>query len=307
MKKFLNKWLPVIIICAIIVVIVAIVAAATAAASDEDRLEYELSSDGSYYIVTKMKDSYGDGWFCKETLTVPSTHDGLPVKEISQIKTSGIKEIIISDGIETIGTTAFTSSAALTTVVLPDSVTTIGKNAFMNCYNLSTINLPKNLTTIESGAFEKCEKLSSMTIDTNKYEFSDGILYEKKSTSKDIICIAHAVGDLTLTDGLTEIKSKAFQEFRSLTSIVIPDGVTSIGNQAFASCAELTNITIPKSVVKIGKQAFNNCKQLTTINYSGTMEEWNIIEKGTQWSKTNASGSVLTIICSDGTVNIELN
>jgi hypothetical protein len=44
-------------------------------------------------------------------------------------------------------------------------------------------------------------------------------------------------------------------------------------------------VTISKSVVSIGAGAFYECENLININYCGTIEEWNAIEKGYGWYK----------------------
>ena len=60
-----------------------------------------------------------------------------------------------------------------------------------------------------------------------------------------------------------EIKPKAFENRKSLTSYVIPDGV--IGERAFARCINLTSVVIPDSVTSIGKDAFSGCSGLKSI------------------------------------------
>ncbi len=62
---------------------------------------------------------------------------------------------------------------------------------------------------------------------------------------------------VTLSDGLTEIQSYAFQG-SSLTSITLPNTLTSIGSYAFQNCTSLTqNIVIPASVTTISSYAFS--------------------------------------------------
>ncbi len=48
---------------------------------------------------------------------------------------------------------------------------------------------------------------------------------------------------------------------------------------SFYGCASLTSVTIPDSVTNISGDAFYDCASLTTINFTGTEEQWNAIDK----------------------------
>ncbi len=76
---------------------------------------------------------------------------------------------------------------------------------------------------------------------------------------------------------ITAIGSSAFQGCSNLTSVAIPDGVTVIANSAFYGCSSLTSIVIPDNVTSIGNYAFYNCSSLTKINYTGTIDDWAMI------------------------------
>ena len=71
--------------------------------------------------------------------------------------------------------------------------------------------------------------------------------------------------ELQYFTGLSEISSEAFQDCRSLESVVLPQTITSIGKSAFYGCESLTSISFPSQLTTIGSSAFSNCTALTAI------------------------------------------
>ena len=80
-----------------------------------------------------------------------------------------VENIIINEGVRSIGDNAFTSCSALTSVTIPASVTSIGKSAFKNCTSLTSITIPSSVTDISHFAFINCSKLATVTINGNPY------------------------------------------------------------------------------------------------------------------------------------------
>ena len=94
-----------------------------------DGLTYQLSADGTYYIVTGM------GTYTGTYVSIPPAIDGIPVKEI--------------------GEKAFNGNTNILRVDLPSSIEVVGLAAFENCRN-AQINLPYGLRRIEKRAFLNC-------------------------------------------------------------------------------------------------------------------------------------------------------
>ena len=80
-----------------------------------------------------------------------------------------IKQIIIGDGVTTIGNRAFSYCSHLTSVTIPNSVTTIGNSAFEYCSSLTSVTIPNSVTTIGSEAFEYCIYNHRTTKTNQKY------------------------------------------------------------------------------------------------------------------------------------------
>ena len=88
-------------------------------------------------------------------------------------------------------------------------------------------------------------------------------------------------------------------DYYSISELTFTDGIVRI--QGINNCKRLTTVRIPKSTKYIIMNAFAYCNNLTTIYYDGTVEEWNAIEKGSDW---NIGCGTITVYCSDGNVTV---
>ena len=67
-----------------------------------------------------------------------------------------ITELVIPDGVTSIGEDAFCNCSNLTSVTIPDGVTSIGDNTFFGCSNLTSVTIPNSVTSIGWDAFFHC-------------------------------------------------------------------------------------------------------------------------------------------------------
>lgn len=100
---------------------------------------------------------------------------------------------------------------------------------------------------------------------------------------------------------LVNIADKLFVGCSVLKQVSISDGLVSIGNYAFSGCSSLGSITLPKTLISIGTNAFYWCVELKTIYFEGTVEQWNMVTKGSNW---NYGSALSEVICSNGTVKV---
>jgi len=104
-----------------------------------DCLAYALSSDGTYYICTGF-----DGFVYPKPsrIVIPAYYNNKPVKALGNGTLSdyggSIKEIVISNGIESIGRLFF-ECAGVKSITLPDSIKSIHGWAFRKCTKLETV------------------------------------------------------------------------------------------------------------------------------------------------------------------------
>ncbi len=141
----------------------------------------------------------------------------------------------------------------ITAVILPEGLQSIGRSAFWGCAGIASIEIPDSVTEIGWAAFETCENLTSVTLPKNLTQISDSLFHNCPLTEID------------LPQGITRIGDYAFRD-TGLTAIVIPEGTLSIGKCAFEGCSELSAVTIPASVTEVGECAFANCPKLAPLD-----------------------------------------
>lgn len=79
-------------------------------------------------------------------------------------KTRRVKDVIIPQGVTSIGDNAFYDCKVLSSVQLPSGLTDIGAYAFMGCVSLTDVVVPEGVITLEDKTFASCEKLRSVTL-----------------------------------------------------------------------------------------------------------------------------------------------
>ena len=73
-----------------------------------------------------------------------------------------VTDLVIPDGVTSIGSYAFSGCDSLTSVIIPDSVTSIGYGAFEGCSSLTSVTIPDSVTSIGAEAFYGCDGLTSV-------------------------------------------------------------------------------------------------------------------------------------------------
>ena len=196
-----------------------------------------VNTDGDWQYVLDGTDAIITGYTGAgvDTLTIPATIGGYTVKQVGNgtaVLSKYVFNLVISNGIESIGDYAFKDSDIYNSISFPSSLKSIGDYAFEGCEYNGSLNIGSTqLVTIGEHAFDQCDNLN---------------------------------GTLTLPTTLTTIGDYAFQSCRMLTgALIIPASVTSIGNHAFGICKGFTSLTLNSGVQTIGKSAFENCHSMT--------------------------------------------
>ena len=106
-------------------------------------------------------------------------------------------------------------------------------------------------------------KVEDMSTEATKAELNEAITDEfsvkySKDGRKLLKVPQKLKGTYAIKEGTKIICDRAFEDCKSLRSLVIPNSVTSIGESAFSFCSSLKSIVLPESVVSIKGNLF--CK-----------------------------------------------
>ena len=63
-----------------------------------------------------------------------------------------------------------------------------------------------------------------------------------------------------------EIATRAFEQKKDITSVVIPDSVTKMGDFVFSGCTKLNSVDLSSNLISMGKGAFYNCTSLGSVS-----------------------------------------
>ena len=115
-----------------------------------DENGYIFYKDNGGYLLVGKKDVNLD-----TTLTLPESYDSqsYDLYYAAFRNCNTITEIVIPNGVKTIGDFAFAESDSVRKIIVSDSVESVGKMAFYACSSLSTVKLGSGVTTICADAF----------------------------------------------------------------------------------------------------------------------------------------------------------
>ena len=196
-----------------------------------------------------------------------------------------LANIELPANITSIGDYAFYSCGALAEIQIPASVTSIGNYAFQGCSALAEIQIPASVTSIGSSAFDGCSSLSEVTVPCNVL---DGFKNVNAITKMTVIpgsasstisaeAYSHPTGnsmqlnELIISEGIINIKEKAFENLKNLQTLTIPSTVRDIKYSAFASntANHDLNVTFNESVSSI---SYETAAMLYFSNGHGAFE-----------------------------------
>lgn len=217
-----------------------------------------------------------------ENSTIPSTITAIGNGAFAE---TGLKNIVIPEGITSIELQAFENCQDLDSVTLPQSLKKLGYHVFANS-GLTSLVIPEGITYLPQGTFNGCKNLETVTLPTTLETIEYNAFSNSGLTSifipKGVTNISSTsfnycgkLSTISVSDENTTydsrnncnaiIQTATNQILRGTSNTIIPNTATSIGDNAFNDINSLTSIVIPESVTSIGLYAFRFCNSLAEV------------------------------------------
>lgn len=265
-------------------------------------IKYDLFGNNKTASVVGLSDNY------ISTITIPSevTFQGeqysvARLNDMCFYACSELTDVILSEGLETIGYGAFFVCNQLRNINIPNTVKCIDREAFAGCTTLERISLPESVERIVY-PFVDCFSLSTIELDSNNpfFYYYEGAIYDRFDNSlitavpgygmplhikegteiiREAACAGTNIPEFVFPNTIKEMRISSFNGNARLKRVIIPDSCEIVYN-AFHDNDSLEYVYIPKSVTYLDFMGgeFAYCPRLKEFEISEDNPSYRVID-----------------------------
>ena len=166
---------------------------------------------------------------------------------------------LLSEKITVIKSDLFYQCVNLKEVIIPDTVETIGTGVLNGCSGLKKVTIPASAESSFS-TYYGCTEVEEIV-----YSAGTGEMYTISNDSHRLPYIAREnLKKVSFEEGITRICNVALKNCYALEEVKFPDSLEEIGASAFYGCSGWSDIMdLPDKLKVIGANAFDGCSSLS--------------------------------------------
>ena len=192
-----------------------------------------------------------------------------------------ITNIVVCEGVTSIGNSAFSDCSNLVSLKIPSSVKNIGSSVLNGCFSFGELNID-NLTDWCGVIISGMLILPGQYFESGQYlgynlyvagdKVTDLIIPENVTRIGNYaFCGCSTIKSLTIPGNVNQIGVNSFMGCIGLTRVVAKEGVASTGTGCFLSCENIKDLILPSSLKKIGDGSFSGCTSLQNVVVNNTI------------------------------------
>jgi hypothetical protein len=191
---------------------------------------YLTVSSGWMQLLVQAEESEETEYLYNETIyyQINEQSEVVIVRSRASVTEACIPAYIDDMPVTEIRNNAFQGRTRLTKVVLPETITKIGDYAFYQCTRLEEVSIPDTVSQIGWGILTGTPWMQNQP---------EGCILVG---NRIVIGYQGSQSCVVIPEGTTAIAGHAFENCKTMMSVVIPDTVREIGALAFAGCSQLT-------------------------------------------------------------------
>ena len=178
---------------------------------------------------------------------------------------NAIENVLIPEGVEQIGDSAFRICKKLREVTFPTTLKSIGKEAFIDT-SLTEVAIPSALTSIGKDAFVTAgahrlvepPSIRKASVDPANECFyvESGVLCARGAKGDTAILFDNSVEDVVMPDHVTHVDSYAFSNCRNIKSIYLGPNLKTIGSSGLITWSYIECIKVKLAKELEGRSYF---------------------------------------------------
>ncbi len=173
------------------------------------------------------------------------------------------------DGVEYIGSKAFSKCQYITEITIPESVKFVDTNAFENS-GLKTLIVQNEMPVIPSGLCMGT-KLTNIQFSHPEYIRKVGASAFKATPLGEPFFSEWYGKDVSGYEELI-VDDNAFENCTSIKSVKMPDNLVALGQYVFRGNTSLSNVVFGKNTIQADRECFRNCTALDSITFNTVLD-----------------------------------
>lgn len=218
---------------------------------------------GSFYGTTELSEveiAEDNEYYSSDEGAIYNKNKTILVRCISQEESYTVKE-----GVKKLAENSFHNKKKLKELIISDSVETVAGLSIYLSTNLQSLYIGKSVKNMNGHSLYYLPLLTNVTVSSENTNFKaeNGMILSYDG--KTLVKVLGNVTSIDVPNTIEKIGTWAFARQDKLTTVTFKEGLKEVDSGAFYQCEKLTEVFFPSTLTTISSTAFNMATALSKI------------------------------------------